>query len=80
MTTTTHPVGGRAGGNVTLAPEQLEELEARLDGRLLRDGDEGWEDAVLVWNGMVAAVPAVVVRPTGAEDVAAAVGFAREHG
>ena len=80
MTTTTHPVAGREGGNVMLAPEQLDELEAQLAGRLLRAGDEGWDDAVLVWNGMVAAVPALVVRPTCAEDVAAAVEFARERG
>ena len=33
-----------------------------------------------MWNGMVAKVPALVLQPTSAHDVAAAVGFARDHG
>ena len=37
-----------------LTPEQLDDLEARVEGPLLRAGDEGWDEAVLVWNGMVA--------------------------
>jgi hypothetical protein len=35
---------------------------------------------VLVWNGLVASVPALVLQPTSPEEVAAAVAFAREHG
>ena len=35
---------------------------------------------MLIWNGMAAKVPALVVQPTSARDVAAAVGFARDHG
>ena len=53
--------------------KQLEDLDSRLEGSLLRPGDEGWDDAVLIWNGMVAKVPALVLQPTSAHDVAAAV-------
>ena len=60
--------------------EQLDELEARVDGRLLGRGDKGWDEAVLIWNGMVAKTPALVLQPESAHDVAAAVGFARENG
>jgi len=42
--------------------------------------DEGWSDSLLVWNGVVASVPALVVRPASAEELAAAVAFARDHG
>jgi FAD/FMN-containing dehydrogenase len=42
--------------------------------------DEGWSDSLLVWNGVVASVPALVVRPESAEELAAAVAFARRHG
>jgi FAD/FMN-containing dehydrogenase len=42
--------------------------------------DEGWGDAVLVWNGVVASVPALVVRPASSTELEAAVAFAREHG
>jgi FAD/FMN-containing dehydrogenase len=43
-------------------------------------GDDDWGGAVIVWNGIVASVPALVVAPTSQEDVAAAVAFARDHG
>ena len=46
---------------------------------MLRAGDAGWDDAVLVWNAMVAKVPALVLQPTSAADVASAVGLARDH-
>ncbi|SIT58393.1 FAD linked oxidase [Mesorhizobium prunaredense] len=72
-------IAGLEGGRVNLTSKQLDELEARLEGPLLRPGDEGWDDAVLIWNGMVAKVPALVLQPTSAHDVAAAVGFARDH-
>ena len=42
--------------------------------------DDGWSDSVLVWNGVVASVPALVVRPASAKELEAAVAFAREHG
>jgi FAD/FMN-containing dehydrogenase len=67
------------GGLVTLAAAQLDELDARVEGPVLRAGDAGWDGAVLVWNGMVAKVPALVVQPTSAADVAAAVAFARDN-
>jgi FAD/FMN-containing dehydrogenase len=57
----------------------IDDLE-RMDGRLLRPGDEGWDDAVLIWNGMVAQQPALVAQPESARDVAAAVRFAYDHG
>jgi FAD/FMN-containing dehydrogenase len=78
--TGTIDIAGLDGGHHTLTSEQLEDLDARVQGRLLRSGDEGWDEAVLTWNGMVAKTPALVVQPTSAHDVAAVVGFAREHG
>jgi FAD/FMN-containing dehydrogenase len=80
MTMTASDIAALEGGRVNVTSEQLDELQSRLDGPVLRAGEEGWDDAVLVWNGMVAVVPALVVQPTSADDVAAAVGFARDHG
>ena len=48
-------------------------------GEVVRRGDPGYESARAVWNGMVDRHPALVVRPTGAADVIAAVRFAREQ-
>jgi FAD/FMN-containing dehydrogenase len=80
MTTTTIDIAGLEGGHVTLTTEALGDLDSRLTGRLLRPGDQGWDDAVRVWNAMAVKVPALIVQPTSANDVAAAIGFARDHG
>jgi FAD/FMN-containing dehydrogenase len=80
MTTTTIDVAGLDGGHVNLPSGRLDDLDSQLTGRLLCAGDEGWDDAALIWNAMVAKAPAVIVQPTSADDVAAAVGFARDHG
>jgi hypothetical protein len=42
--------------------------------------DQGWSDSLLVWNGVAASVPALVVRPASSTELEAAVAFAREHG
>ena len=69
-------VAGLDGGSVTLSPQQLGAFTSRVEGPLLRAGDDGWAEAVLIWNGMVAEVPALVLRPTSAADVVEAVRFA----
>jgi FAD/FMN-containing dehydrogenase len=80
MNATTIEIAGVDSGLVLLSSMQLEGLQSRVEGRLLRAGDAGWDDAVRVWNGMVAKAPALVLQPTSAVDVAVAVRFAREHG
>jgi FAD/FMN-containing dehydrogenase len=81
MTTTdTIDLAGREGGPVGLAAKQLDDLDSRLQGRLLRPGDQGWNEAVAIWNGMAARLPALVLQPASAHDVATAVSFARDHG
>jgi FAD/FMN-containing dehydrogenase len=73
-------LAGLDGGPVNLTSGQLADLDSRVQGRLLRPGDQGWNDAVSIWNGMAARLPALVLQPASARDVAATVGFAREHG
>ena len=80
MTTGTMDIAGLAGGRVNLTSSQLDGLESRVEGELLREGDEGWGDAVVTWNGMAATSPALVLQPTSARDVAEAVSFARDRG
>jgi FAD/FMN-containing dehydrogenase len=79
MSISTTDLAGLAGNRITLDDEQLDELESRIEGRLLRDGDKGWDEAGLIWNAMVARKPALVVQPRSAHDVAACVGFARDN-
>ena len=80
MNESTLAIAKRDGKHATLTPEERDELAAMLDGALLHDGEEGWEDAVQIWNAMAATTPALVVQPSSAQDVAAAVAFARERG
>jgi FAD/FMN-containing dehydrogenase len=73
-------LSGLGGDTVCVTWEELERLSARLDGRLLSPGDDGWDEAVVVWNAMAAQMPALVVQPTSPADVATMVGFAGERG
>ena len=59
---------------------QYEELRSSVRGAVLVEGDDGYEEAAKVWNGMIERRPAAVVRCTGNADVIAALGFARTHG
>ena len=49
-------------------------------GELLRDGDPGYDESRAVFNAGIDRRPALIARCTGAADVIAAVGFAREQG
>lgn len=80
MNTRMFEVAALDGGHVGLTSAQIERFGTRLEGPLLTAGDEGWDEAVLVWNAMVTAKPSLLVQPSSAEDVAAAVRFAAEHG
>jgi len=54
-------------------------LEGTFEGQIIRPGDGEYEEARHIWNASIDKRPAVIVRPTGAPDVQAAVRFARER-
>ncbi len=58
----------------------LEPLAGSVRGAVLAPGDVGYDDARRVWNGRFDRRPAAIVRCTGAADVVAAIGFARDAG
>ena len=80
MTTHTIDIAGLQDGHVNLASEQLDDLDSRVEGRLLRQDDDGFDEAIRAWNAMVTKRPVIVVQPVSASDVATAVAFARENG
>jgi FAD/FMN-containing dehydrogenase len=67
------------GGDKTLGSARVERFRAQLRGELLRPGENGYEAARKVWNGMVDKRPALIARCTGTADVVTCVNFAREH-
>jgi len=54
------------------------ELDA-LQGQQFRPGDDGYDDARAVYNGMVDKRPALIARCSGVADVVDAVNLARER-
>ena len=50
-----------------------------LRGRARAPDDPGYDAARAVWNSMIDRRPALIVRPTGTDDVVAALRFAREQ-
>jgi FAD/FMN-containing dehydrogenase len=57
----------------------IQEFGASLRGTLLRPGDDGYDAARQVWNGMIDRHPALIVRCATVADVVAAVNVARAH-
>ena len=52
---------------------------AQLHGELLEPGDAAYDDARVVWNGMIDRRPALIARCRNAADVLASVNYARAH-
>jgi FAD/FMN-containing dehydrogenase len=66
----------------TVSESLVHERDLQLPGfrgTLLRPGDEGYDEARRVFNGMVDRCPALIARCTCAEDVVAAVNLARQR-
>ena len=56
------------------------DLAARMRGELIQPGDEAYDDARRVWNGMIDRRPGLIARCACTEDVVAAVALARQSG
>lgn len=54
----------------------LRKIESAVLGKILRPGDEDYEVARKVWNGMIDRHPSMILYCTGVEDVRRAVDFA----
>jgi FAD/FMN-containing dehydrogenase len=61
-----------------MTTQRLKGILDRLDGRVLMQGDDGYDAARTVWNAMVDRRPRLIVQCTTVEDVATAVLAARE--
>ena len=62
-----------------LTGEALQKLRRSHRGDVITPEDERYDQARRVWNAMIDKRPALIARPRTADDVRAAVLFAREH-
>ncbi len=69
-----------AFGGEEMPGKAATELQGWVRGDVIVPGDERYEQARKVYNGMIDKRPALVVRPTGVADVIAAVKAARAEG
>jgi FAD/FMN-containing dehydrogenase len=67
--------------STTTTPAQAARLElTEFRGRLIGPSDADYDEARAVYNAMIDKRPALIARCADADDVATAVGFARDHG
>lgn len=69
----------RDGSTVELDARSVAELAASMRGSLLDRQSPDYEQARLVWNGMIDKHPAFIAMCASADDVVAAVRFARDN-
>ncbi len=63
----------------TPTQKALAAFSVTLPGKVIRAGDDSYDGARRVWNGLIDLRPALIVRCADASDVAAGVGLARRH-
>src|SRR5438270_3194780 len=66
-------------GSSILDGAVVDEFKASLRGPLLGPGDDGYDDARKIWNGMIDRRPALIASCRGVVDVINSVNFARTH-
>jgi FAD/FMN-containing dehydrogenase len=67
------------GAETMLNATAIEQLKGRLRGELLCPGDDHYDSARTIHNGMIDRRPALIIRCAGVADVMTAVAFARSH-
>jgi FAD/FMN-containing dehydrogenase len=68
-----------SGPDTVLDEATVQGFKTNLRGALLRPGDDGYDAARKVWNGMIDKRPALIARCAGPADVLQCVRFARDH-
>jgi FAD/FMN-containing dehydrogenase len=67
------------GEPAELSSKTLESFAGQFRGALIREKDQGYEQARRVWNGLIDKRPAMVAQCSGVADVVAGINLAREH-
>ncbi len=62
-----------------LETRDLDQLRRSFRGEIIEPGDAAYDEARRLWNAIHDRRPAVIVQPTGPDDVATAIRFARDR-
>ena len=73
------PATANTGQETRIREEDLDKLVASLRGRMIRPGDDGYEEARKVHNGLIDKRPGLIVVCAGVADVIESVNFARTN-
>jgi len=73
------PATRLGGGETVLSRAAIKDFRASLGGPVLLPGEDGYDRARQVWNGMIDRRPAMIARCSGAADVVRSVQFARSN-
>src|SRR6185503_19559484 len=60
-------------------PAVIDGLRTRLQGSLIKPGEDGYDGARSIWNAMIDRRPAAIARCLGVSDVITGIKFAQEH-
>ena len=64
---------------VMIGTADVEKLKTTLRGEIIQPGDEGYDEARKVYNGMIDKRPSLIARCVDVADMMSAVTFAREN-
>jgi FAD/FMN-containing dehydrogenase len=64
---------------MSLSTETVDALRKSIRGKAILPGEDGYDAARAIWNGMIDRKPAITVQPAGVADVIQAVSFARTN-
>lgn len=65
---------------MTMSIDPLAALAEAIQGDMIRPGQDRYEDARRVWNGMIDRRPSAIIQAASVDDVAPVIAFARESG
>ncbi len=76
---TSIPAVSLDGASMELGKAAINELQDAVSGTVMLSGHPQYDTARKIWNGMHDKRPALIVRPSGTQDVVHAVEFARDN-
>ena len=68
-----------SGATAGLSQAKVDGLRRQMQGALVQSTDYGYDALRQVWNGQIDRKPALIARVAGAQDIAAAINFARDN-